>query len=75
MDPSFLIIVGISGYIVADWSKIKGRNSFIAWFIYGAMLPGISLIHVIILIPKYKVVSNKHKATVEKISYGQKFAK
>lgn len=40
----------VSGFIVARHAKLKGRN-YVGWFIYGALVPVISLVHVGLIKP------------------------
>ena len=45
-----LLFLALSGFIVARHAKLKGRNC-VGWFLYGALVPVISLIHVGLIKP------------------------
>jgi len=62
-----LILMAVSGLIVARHAKLKGRNS-VGWFIYGSLVPIISLIHVGVIKPidpiyLYKAIDNEQWQT------------
>ena len=61
--------MAISGFIVARHAKLKGRNS-IGWFIYGALVPVISLVHVGLIKPLDQLYYHKTNLNNGRVQWG-----